>query len=810
MAYDKNTIKENITRTCHTNFGIPIEDATQAQKYKIIALTVRDQIMQALAVSRGRRKELCAKKVYYLSMEFLIGRLLSNNMLSLMSDEAYAQALSELGIDIEPLYEMESEPGLGNGGLGRLAACFLDSLTALSLPAMGCTIRYEYGLFRQKIVEGEQVELPDNWLADGNMWEIHVPEDECEVHFYGRIEEDWSTGKLTTKHVDYSTVIASPYDIPVIGHGTHHVNRLRTYAAKSPKGIDMALFNQGNYARMMDEKDLAEAISKVLYPEDRHEQGKELRLRQEYFLASATVQFILKDFIKVYGRDLHELPNFVAIQINDTHPTLAICEMMRLHMDEHGFRWDDAGDLCRRTFAYTNHTVLSEALEKWDENIFKKLLPRIYTIVEEMNKRLCAKLWDHFPNQWDRIAQMAILAYGQVHMANLCVAYTSMTNGVSQLHADILKKDTFRDYYMLEPNKFTGITNGITHRRWLMDANPRLTGLISEAIGEKWIYQPELLSELLPFADDAAFVKKYQKVKQDNKKDLAAFLKKTQGVTIDPATLFDVQAKRIHEYKRQLLNILHVLYLYDRLHEDPNFVTVPKTYIFGGKAAPGYVRAKQIIKLILSVAKLIDSDPVTRGKLKVVFLENYNVSSAEILIPAANISEQISTAGKEASGTGNMKFMINGALTCGTLDGANVEILEQAGEENIYIFGLKAEEVSHIYSHGTYAAGEIYANHPQLRRVLDMLINGTLGDTFSDLYHSLLFGSWGAMADPYLVLKDFDSYAATQQKMSEDFKNPKSWYKMAIANTAGAGFFSSDRTIGEYNDKIWHLKPIAF
>ncbi len=812
MKYDKQWICATIERNCMTNFGYPIAQATDAQKYRALALTVKDQIMELFALSRGRREQVKARKVYYLSMEFLIGRLLSNNMLNLNNLEQYQQACGELGIDLAASEDFEPEPGLGNGGLGRLAACFMDSLTSLSLPAMGCTIRYELGLFRQKIVDGQQVEMPDNWLIGGNIWEVCVPEDTVEVHFYGRVEQVEENGRVRPRHVGYSTVLAVPYDVPVVGYGAAQVNRLRLWSAKAPEAIDMRLFNEGDYTRMMDERDLAEVISKVLYPEDRHNQGKELRLRQQYFLSSATMQYIIADFRRNYGDDLHRLPDYVAIQINDTHPALSIPELMRILLDDYDFSWEDAMDVCKRTFSYTNHTVLAEALERWGVDIFKTTLPRIYEIVCALNETLCRKLWNYFPGQWDRIAHMAVVAYDQVHMANLCCLMSGAVNGVSKLHAEILKKDTFRDFYLIEPEKYFGITNGITHRRWLMDANPALSALLDETIGQAWRRDPQRLSDLTAHADDKAFLEQFRRVKTDNKIRLSNYLLAHQGEMVDPESIYDVQAKRIHEYKRQLMNILHVMYLYNRICDDANFTMTPKTYFFGGKAAPGYVRAKLILQLITHVAALIARHPRASRMLKVVFLENYCVSNAEILIPAADVSEQISTAGKEASGTGNMKFMMNGALTCGTLDGANVEITQCVGRNNIYLFGLTAEEVSGIYSHGNYRAGEIFESDPAIRRIMEQLIDGTLcppeSKLFSELYHYLIFGYQHQIADPYLCLRDFDSYRTIQAKISQDYANQALWSRKAALNTACSGYFSSDRTIGEYNDRIWKLKPI--
>ena len=803
-------IKASIRLKLENNFGCGISDATQQQLYHAIARTVRDEVMQRRTASRGMRKQAGAKKVYYLSAEFLVGRALHANMVNLVNESNYRQALKELGIDKNVIFEQEPEPGLGNGGLGRLAACFLDSLTSMNLPAMGCTIRYEYGLFRQKIVDGYQVEVPDNWLDDGNLWEVPRPDQTVEVHFGGKLEEYHEDGRLKFRHLDYSTVEAVPYDIPTVGYDTSMVNMLRTWSARSPKRIDMNEFNSGQYVRAVAEKELAEVISKVLYPNDGNYEGRELRLKQQYFFSSASVQYAVNDFVKVYGKNWSIFPDKVAIHINDTHPAVAIPELMRILMDEQELSWDDAEDICRRTFAYTNHTVLQEALEKWPEEMIKVQLPRIYMILEEMNKRLCARLWNVYPGQWERIGHMAILAYGQVHMANLCVAYSHNVNGVSAIHTDILKRQTFHDYYLMEPSKFVSITNGITIRRWLMQANPDLSSLLDESIGPAWRKDWRRLSDAAPFADDAAFRQKFEAVKRENKRALAQHVLDSQGVSIDPDSIFLCQAKRLHEYKRQLMNALGILMLYNQIVEHPDMDIPPHTFLFAAKASPGYYRAKLIIKLINAISDMVKRHPVVARRINVLFLENYSVSVAEMLMPAADVSIQISTAGKEASGTGNMKFMLNGAVTLGTMDGANCEIYDAVGADNIYIFGLSAEEVERGYT--TYRAGAVYEQNPAIRRAMEQLIDGTLSPDnprlFSELYHALLFGDNGGMADPYFVLKDLPEMMAAERKIAADYRKRELWLRKAILNTANAGFFSSDRTIAEYNDKIWHLKPL--
>ena len=802
--FDKESIKQSIVGKLQRYNGKTLEDATDHQIYYAIASTVRDQIMQKWTEYREKDKNYRGKRLYYLSVEFLTGRSLMCNALNLCSTDAYMDAMKELGIDWRKIVKEEPEPGLGNGGLGRLAACFMDSLASLDIPAMGCTIRYELGLFRQTLIDGQQVEMPDTGLEHGNVWEVAAPEDACEVHYGGWLEETQRDGKLVFVHHDYNTVIAVPYDMPVAGYDTDTVNTLRMWRAKSAHSMDLRDFNSGNYIRAMQEDELASVISKVLYPEDNHYEGKELRLKQHYFFTSATLQYALRDFKRRFGHNFQLIPEKMTIQINDTHPGLAIPELMRLLIDQEGLGWDEASSIVQRTIAYTNHTVMSEALERWPEEMVRKLLPRIYMILQEINRRVCARLANVYHNGMDpRIAGQAITAYNMVHMANLCVSKSYSVNGVSQLHGDILKEKTFHDYYQIMPEKFSAITNGITHRRWLMVCNPGLASLINEAIGDQWVRDPERLRDLLPFRDDPAFRDKFARVKRDNKIAFGNMLQGRQDISVSPDFLFDVQAKRLHEYKRQLLNALHILVLYNRIMEDPSFTMQPRTFIFGAKASPAYYMAKQIIRLLIAISKLIDKSPRAREMLQVVFLENYDVSSAECLMPAADLSEQLSLAGKEASGTGNMKFMMNGAVTIGTMDGANVEIAEQVGLDNIYIFGMRVNTVQDLDSEGSYQPMHIYESNAELRKALTQIIDGTLfpdnAAAVQDIYHTLLF------SDHYYVLKDFGSYSMAQRRVDKDYQDREKWLRMAITNTACSGIFSSDRTIREYNEKIWHI-----
>ncbi len=794
------------------HFGKVLEDATPKMIYTACALTARDQIMEKWAKSHKQVKEEGSKKLYYLSFEFLMGRLFATNVLNLLQTDEYKNALKSLGYELSDIVELENDAGLGNGGLGRLAACFIDSLTTLDLPAYGCTIRYEYGLFRQKIIDGYQIELPDSWLENGNAWEIARPEETVEVKFGGSVHTDWVDGNFVCRYENEHTILAMPYDVPLVGYDSKIVNKLRLWSAKSPDYFNMSEFNQGHYIRAVEEKQLAEVISKVLYPEDNHIEGKELRLKQQYFLVSATLQWILKEYETRYGCDWKNLPKKAVIHINDTHPTLAIPELMRILMDEKGLGWDEAWEITCNTFAYTNHTVMSEALEKWPFDMFRRILPRIAMIVEEIQHRLEVRLEAFYPGDKGKHDWMAVLTNNQVFMANLCLATCFAVNGVSGLHTDILKKDIFADYYRMDTERFHAITNGITFRRWIVNCNPALADLITSKIGKSWIKDYTQLEKLAKFAKDKEFKAEFAKIKRDNKVKLAEYIKEHNGIEINPDSIYDVQAKRLHEYKRQLMNILHILADYNRLVENPDMNYTPRTFIFGAKAAPGYKRAKLIIKLINTIGDVINSDERIKGKIKVVFLENYGVSVAEKLVVAADVSEQISTAGKEASGTGNMKFMLNGAVTVGTLDGANVEMSEQVGLDNIYIFGLTSDEVdARVRMNDNSEVKTLYSSNNVLRRVMEQLTSGELcpdrPDLFRDLYQTLLFGDYG-YADTYMVLRDFDSYCETQDRIGNDYQNRDKWLEMAIMNTAMSGYFSSDRTINEYNEKIWHLTPI--
>ncbi len=810
--FDKESIKRSIIGKLQRYNGITVAEASKQQLYKAVASTVRDQMMQKWMISRTKRHQARGKRVYYLSVEFLMGRLLDCNLINLMSEPVYAEALKELDIDLLSILPEEPEPALGNGGLGRLAACFMDSLATEQLPAMGCTIRYEYGLFRQKMVDGQQVELPDNWLQNGNVWEIAATEDTCQVQFGGYVEKGVENGREVFRLKDAYTIDAVPYDMPIVGYKNNCVNTLRTWSARSRERIDLRSFGEGEYMKAMEEIQMAEVISKVLYPEDKHYEGKMLRLKQHYFFVSATLQYALKNFKKYYGNNFDLLPDKAVFHINDTHPGLAIPELMRLLIDQEGLSWEMAERITSRCMAYTNHTVMAEALEKWPVDMMKSTLPRIFMILEEMNRRVCEKLFFSYPDQWERIGHMAIIAYGQVHMANLCVALSYSVNGVSQLHGKILNDTIFHDYWLLDQKKFTAITNGITHRRWLLSANHLLTDLLTETIGDGFTTDAARLEDLVPYADDAAFREKFAKVKKQNKERLAKLLEDRQGVKIDPEFIFDAQAKRLHEYKRQMLNALHVQVLFNRICDDPSFTMPPRLFLFGAKAAPGYSRAKQIIRYINALAKKIEQHPRASKMLKIVYIENYDVSTAEVLMPATEISEQLSTAGKEASGTGNMKFMMNGAVTLGTMDGANVEIYEQVGEDNIYIFGMRADTVESMYREGTYNPMSIFENNAEIRKAMSQWVDGTLfpyeNHVMQELYHSLLMGDYGSMPDPYFVLKDFGSYSMANRRIMEDYQDQDKWQRMAIMNVAKSGFFSSDRTIREYNDRVWHIQKL--
>ncbi len=791
-------IKEAIRDKLSHNFGVSLQNATDEEYYKAVALIVRELMAKGRAEFLSNAEKTDTKRIYYLCMEFLLGRSLRNNLFNLGLEENVRQALAEYDVKLEHLYEKEPDAGLGNGGLGRLAACFLDGLATQGYPAMGYSLRYEYGLFRQKLVEGWQTELPDFWLPGGSVWMQQVPENSVEVRFDGHIEERWNDQYHAVKYKDYTTVTAVPFDLYVSGMDGKGVSLLRVWKAENHQ-FDMSLFGGGNYMRAMEQQTMAEVITKVLYPEDDHAEGKLLRLTQQYFLVSASIQDIIRRHLFVHS-NLDKLPELAAIHLNDTHPVLTIPEMMRIMLDECGYSWEAAWDIVKRTVAYTNHTVMSEALETWKCDLVRMRLPRIYQIIEEINRRFWEEMKykgvDH-----GKIARMAPISEGYVKMANLAVIGSHSVNGVSALHSDILKDDLFHDFYVEEPQKFTNVTNGIAHRRWLNQSNPELAELITELIGPNYIYDAGKLTELLKYKDDPAVLQRLEKIKRSNKERLAAYLKRTQDQVVDPNSIFDVQVKRLHEYKRQHMNALSILATYQWLLDNPNADFTPHTWFFGAKAAPGYYFAKQIIQFIAALAHTINNDSRVNQKMKVIFVENYCVTWAELLTPAAEISEQISLAGTEASGTSNMKFMINGAITLGTLDGANVEIHETVGDENIILFGMTASQVDEVKRSG-YNPSRHYQNDQQLRRALDTLNSGIGGKHFGDIYRSVL------QQDRYMALADFQSYRAAQARAEALYHDQTGWNKMSLVNIAGAGRFAADRSIRDYAGNIWHASPV--
>ena len=778
-------------------YGKTFTESTPRDQYNTLGNMVREYISSNWIRTNETQRSKNHKQVYYLSIEFLLGRLLGSNLLNLGIRDVVVEGLSDLGIDLKDIEESEADAGLGNGGLGRLAACFLDSLATLDYPGHGFGIRYKHGLFDQKIVDGYQVELPEQWLRHGNVWEIRKSDQAIEVPFWGKVESTKENEKISYRHLDAEKISAVPYDIPVVGYQTPTVNTLRLWNAEPspyPAGKDVLVYKRET-----------EAVSEFLYPDDTHDDGKILRLKQQYFLVSSSIQSIVRNYRSRHG-NLLNFHHDVAIHVNDTHPVLAIPELMRILLDEEEMTWEDAWNITKNTISYTNHTTLSEALEKWPIYIFKPLLPRIYMIVEEINERFCSELWDEFPGDWQRIEHMAIIAHGVVKMAHLAIVGTHSINGVAKIHSEILKHREMKNFYEVYPERFNNKTNGITHRRWLLKSNPQLTSLINDSIGSDWISKPNHLLDLKKYVNDSGFKSAVSEVKNARKKILASRIQEQTGILIDENSIFDVQVKRLHAYKRQLLNVLHIMYLYNRLKEDSTFTIYPRTFIFGAKASPGYYYAKKIIKLIKSLAEKINNDKQTKDVLKVIFIENYRVSLAEEIFPAADVSEQISTASKEASGTGNMKFMMNGALTIGTLDGANIEILDEVGNDNIFTFGLSSEEVLNFYQNGGYHSHEYYHHDKRIRQVLEQLTNGFFPDTqdhFDSIYDSLLMEN-----DQYFVLRDFASYIEAQEKVNAAYQNQDKWLEKSIINIAHSGTFSSDRTISEYAKHIWSIKPV--
>ena len=812
--FEKDVFKRDVRNNVKTLFRKEVEEATPQQLFQAVSYAVKEAIIDDWLATQKQYEKDDPKTVYYMSMEFLLGRALGNNLINMTAYKEVKEALEEMGIDLNVIEDQEPDPALGNGGLGRLAACFLDSLATLGYASYGCGIRYRYGMFKQKIRDGYQVEAPDNWLKDGNPFELRRPEYAKEVRFGGNIRVEYDeTGKTHFVQENYESVMAIPYDYPIVGYGNHIVNTLRIWDAEAIVDFQLDSFDRGDYHKAVEQENLAKNIVEVLYPNDNHIAGKELRLKQQYFFVSASIQAAITKFKKKHG-DISKLPEKVTFQMNDTHPTVAVAELMRILLDEENLGWNEAWDITTKCCAYTNHTIMAEALEKWPIDLFSRLLPRIYQIIQEIDRRFVEQVRAQYPGNEEKVKKMAILMDGQVKMAHLAIVAGYSVNGVAKLHTEILKNQELKDFYQMMPEKFNNKTNGITQRRFLMHANPLLADWVTEKLGTKeWITDLSKMSGLKEWLDDEEALKEFMTIKFKNKERLAAYIKEHNGVEVDPRSIFDVQVKRLHEYKRQLLNILHVMYLYNQIKEHPEMSFYPKTYIFGAKASAGYIRAKEIIKLINSVADVINNDRSINGKLKVVFIEDYRVSNAELIFAAADISEQISTASKEASGTGNMKFMMNGAPTLGTMDGANVEIVDEVGIDNAFIFGLSADEVINYEQNGGYNPYDIYNNDPDIRRVVDQLVDGTYAngdkEMYRDLYNSLLNNQGGARADMYFILKDFRSYADAQARAMEAYKDTDKWAKMALKNTACCGKFSADRTIQEYVDDIWHVDHVV-
>ena len=807
----KEALKQSIVDNVKVLYKKTIDEASTEQVFQAVSYAVKDIIIDNWIKTHKAYEEKDVKILYYMSMEFLMGRALGNNLINLGELKEVKEALDEMGFDLNAIEDEEPDPALGNGGLGRLAACFLESLSSLNYPVYGCGIRYRYGMFKQKIEDGYQVEVPDEWLKHSYPFELKRPEYACEVKFGGYVKVENVDGKDKFVQTDYNSVRAIPYDMPIVGYGNGIVNTLRIWDAEAIVNFSLSDFDKGEYQKAVEQENLARTICEVLYPNDNHYAGKELRLKQQYFFVSASVQRAVARF-KEHHSDIRELPNKVVFQMNDTHPTVAVPELMRILLDEEGLNWDEAWDICSKTCAYTNHTIMAEALEKWPIDLFKRLLPRIYQIVEEIDRRFIEKVKKFYNNDETKVANMAILYDNQVRMAYMAIAGSFSVNGVARLHTEILKSRELKDFYEMESYKFNNKTNGVTQRRFLLKANPLLADWVTKRIGKDWITDLSQMRKLTPYADDELAVAEFMEIKQQNKIRLAEYIKKHNGIEVDVNSIFDVQVKRLHEFKRQLLNILHVMYLYNKLKTDPSFDMYPTTFIFGAKAAAGYRRAKLTIKLINSVAGVINNDESINGKIKVVFIEDYKVSTAEIIFAAANVSEQISAASKEASGTSNMKFMMNGAITVGTLDGATVEIVEEVGRENAYIFGLSAEEVIAYEKNGNYDPKEIFNNNEEIRTVLMQLINGYYApddsERFREIYDSLLEDQGYDKADTYFILKDFMSYVNIQNEVNKAYQDRKTWGRKAVLQTAACGKFSSDRTVEDYVRDVWHLEKV--
>lgn len=811
MGFDKETFKKSVLFNMKNVFRKTVDEATKEQMYQAVAYAVKDVIIDEWIATHKEYEKQDVKTLYYLSMEFLMGRALGNSIISFMALPDVKEVLEELGFDLNAIEDQEPDPALGNGGLGRLAACFLDSLATLGYPAYGCGIRYRYGMFKQKIENGYQVEIPDDWLKNGYPFEIRRAEYATEVKFGGYVKVVRENGKERFVQEGYQSVLAVPYDMPIIGYGNNVVNTLRIWDAQAINTFSLDSFDKGDYQKAVEQENLAKTIVEVLYPNDNHYAGKELRLKQQYFFISASVQRAVIKYMENHD-DIHKFYEKNVFQLNDTHPTVAVPELMRILLDDYGLSWDEAWEITTRTCAYTNHTIMSEALEKWPIELFSRLLPRIYQIVEEINRRFQQKISQMYPGNQDKVRKMAIVYDGQVRMANLAIVGGFSVNGVARLHTEILKNQELKDFYEMMPEKFNNKTNGITQRRFLLHGNPLLSEWVTKKIGNEWITNLPHIHRLAVYADDPKCQQEFMDIKYQNKVRLARYIKEHNGIEVDPRSIFDVQVKRLHEYKRQLMNILHVMYLYNQLKDNPNLDMVPRTFIFGAKAAAGYRRAKLTIKLINSVAEVINNDRSIGGKIKVVFIEDYKVSNAEIIFAAADVSEQISTASKEASGTGNMKFMLNGALTLGTMDGANVEIVEEVGAENAFIFGLTSDEVIRYEREGGYDPMEIFNNNYEIRRVLMQLINGYYSpqdpELFRDIYNSLLNTMSSDRADTYFILKDLPSYGEAQKRIDQAYRDESWWAKAAILNVASSGKFTSDRTILEYVRDIWHLEKV--